>query len=406
MKIGPIEISFKREKQKTVSTSWLCSADAYTILCSQGYTPLNKHPDVRKAVDRIANLISSMTIHLVENTPNGDKRVKDGLARMVDVTPSLYMTKKNWLYTIVRSMLLDGDGNAVVMPTFDRDGLLTDMAILEPFRYSFRAVNGGYVIVVDGKACDPNDFLHFVWNPDPETPFWGSGARMLVSDAVKNINQAAATTRDFLNNPRPALVVSMDTTVEEIQDMPGRELLWQRFVKTTDTGGALIIPGDIAKIEQLKPQSLADLAIADSVKIDRQSIADLFGVPQYFVSVGPYNRGEFNNFVMTQLSHYAKLIDQELTKKLLLSPGRYFRFNPLALLDYSVTEKANIATRLRPAGIITGNEARDLLGLDPSDAPGMDEHLILENYIPVGASGDQDKLKGGVDAGTAGNTAV
>lgn len=382
------------KKRERGVVSWLCSPEAYDTLTCEGYTSLAQNPEILSAVDRIAKLIGSMTLYLMENQEDGDVRVQNELSRKIDIEPCKNMTRSTFIQWIVRTLYLDGEGNAVVLPVFRR-GYLEDLRPEPAGIVSFVYTSyWDYQVLISGTAYNPDEILHFVLNPDSSYPWKGTGYKVALADVAGNLKQAATTEKGFMESKwKPSIIVKVDSMTDEYSSPEGRRRLLEEYIETGRAGEPWMIPAEQFEVETVKPLSLADLALSDMVQLDKRTVAAILGVPPFVLGVGDFNREAWNNFISSTIMPVAQSIQQELTKKLLYAPGWYFRFNVRSLYNYSLDETINAGSAMVDRMAMTRNEWRDWIGLSPREE--MSELLALENYIPVDRLGDQKKLNGG-----------
>lgn len=365
--------------------------DSCESICVPGFTPLDQVPEIMTACRRIAELIGSLTIHLMSNTDRGDIRIKNELSRLIDVNPMPNMTRSTWITAIVMNLLLYGSGNSIVVPKTYK-GFLQYLEPISASRVSFEAIGyKDYKVLIDGKAKSPESVLHFVYNPDKWYLWKGRGVTVSLRDLAKSLKQADKTKQAFLSSEwKPSIIVKVDALTEEFSTPAGREKLLESYAKPARTGEPWLIPAEQFQVEQVRPLTLGDLAVNDSVNIDKRTVAAILGVPPFLLGVGEYNKDAWNSFVQNTIRPIAVAMQQELTKKLILSPNWYLKFNVRSLMDYDLNTITRVYGELRKQGVVDGNEVRDAVGLSPRD--GLDELVMLENYIPVSKLGDQLKL--------------
>lgn len=391
MNLKEIARGVKRAFKKRAASGVVGFVVSDDLSCA-GYTRLCDCPEIQTACLRIAELIGSMTIHLMANTDDGDVRIVNELSRKIDIAPFDTMTRMQWMASIVMTMLLYGEGNAIVVP-HTKDGILEGLEPISAERVDIRADAGSYrkySVYIDGVKRDPNTVLHFRYNPNQRYLWKGQGVQVTLKDIADNLKQGQKTVNAFMRSEwKPSIIVKVDALTEEFASPEGREKLAEKYIHPSEPGAPWMIPAEAFDVEQVRPLSLADLAIKDTIEIDKRMVAAVIGVPAFLLGVGNFNRDEWNNFIQSKIRPIALGIQQELTRGLIVSPRWYLQFNTWSLMDYDLKSVSDILLSGADRGYVNGDEWRDRVHLTPA---GLKEYKVLENYIPADMSGKQKKL--------------
>lgn len=379
----------RQQRSSNVGVTYI-SLNSPGVLAGMGYHRMCDAPEVASAIWIIADLISSMPIHLLEKQSVGDKRIRDALSRKIDVDPWSLSTRRDWVHWIVQTMLTEGE--SVVIP--QTAGTLIADLIPAPDAHLYRPPNSQtYYAQYKGNDFEADNILHFKLRPDLLQPWRGSGPQVQLDQVVNSIIQTAETKTAYMSSEyKPPIVIAVDSD-SPMSDEDERSKFIDAYLKRRDKTEPLIIPANLMKIDQVKPLSLTDLAIKDGVELDKKTVASILDIPGFLLGVGSFNKDEYNTWISRRLMSICRAIEQELTKKLLFSEERYFRFNARSLYSYSLQELSTIALTMRNAGLMSGNEGRNWLDLPPIE--GLDELVMLENYVPADRLGDQKKLTQG-----------
>lgn len=368
---------------------WLNDGD----ICCPGYVSLGDNPEIQTGCLRIAELIGSMTLYLMSNTDQGDVRIQNELSRLLDIQPNGNMTRSQWMTAIVMNMLLYGRGNSIVVP-HTYEGYLRSLEPIAASRVSFMPVGNSYRdyrVLIDGVARDPANLMHFAYNPDSVYLWKGKGVTTTLRDVANNLKQAQKTENAFMASEwKPSIIVKVDALTDEFSSPEGRQKLLDSYVRPAQTGAPWLIPAEQFQVEQVRPLTLADLAIKDTVELDKRTVAAVVGVPAFLLGVGAFNRDEWNSFIQTKVRAIVQIIQQEITRCVILSPKWYVALNYWSLLDYDPKAMSDVLLAGADRGFVNGDEWRDRIHLPPA---GLKEYKVLENYIPYDMSGDQGKLK-------------
>lgn len=344
-----------------------------------GYYPV----EFERAIETIGSLLGSLTLQVWQTKAGGAKeRLRNAKSYWLDIEPMPGMTRLEWTKKVVRTMYEKG----VCFVSVESFGGNEQLKILEDF---FVQSDGTVKSYKTNEVYKLEELLRFSVGTRP--------AAEALKQTNENLRMAAALKARFLKNSfMPSLVVKVDVDMSALTQENDQRLknLQKVISRAVETGQPMIFEQGFVEIQELKGRTYEELGLNLALKDEQMKVAAFFGVPAFLVGAGNFNREEYNLFIKTTFMTIVRMFEQQLSR-VFASDEIYVKYNTERLLSIDLREQMIFVSDCLGQGIITPNEARQKLGLTPSDSKGMDEFRILENYVPVAKLGDQAKLKQG-----------
>ena len=375
----------------------------YQDLAKEGY---QKNAIVYRCVNEIAKGASAVPFHI--------KAGDDVLEQhpLIDLLnrPNPLQSNSEFFNSLFGYLLLSG--NAYVLKVGGLAGQPKELHLLRPDRIEIKAGSGympeRYDYVINGKILTSyevdqdtgmGDLKQIkLWNPLDDY----HGLSPLAAAAVEVDQHNLASTHNISllsNGARPSGAIIFKPKDDagftaNLSDSQRQQLLTdlnQRFSGTSNAGRPMLLEGDFDWKEMgLSPKDMDFLNLKHMSSTD---IALCFGVPSQLVGVP--DAQTYANVAEARLALYEETIIPYLRKiESDINEWLVPQFNENIKFQYIVDEIPALSERRRriyenittavSQGIMTRNEAREMIGLSPVD--GADELLVAANLFPLGSN--------------------
>lgn len=384
----------KRFKTKTLrqelearNCSCDTSSNISTSLLFGGYTKKNAIglSAFFSATNLISNSIALMPVS--ENQLNDNKRTVVENSNITPLFYNMFLTKFNVFKKIVEDVILKG--NAYLYINRDEAGHPKSLTYLRPsqvaIQYNELTQDLYYLVTSSNKVTKKKildkDMCHFVMHSND-----GVNGLSIISYATRTIDSANATEQSakqfFDSGCSINGIVRLKNPI--VSDKQRNEIRqnWSQIHGGDNCSGVCVLSGvedftpitsDPNKSQMLETRRFNITEVARWFNINPILLGDL--------SHTSYNDIEAANieFVQHTLLPWIEMLQNELTRKLIVNKKRYIDLDENVLLKSNKTNMANYCKTLVTGGIMTANEARAQLGLNPMD--GADRLIVAYSKI-------------------------
>jgi len=378
-----------QEMNPVEKTSMQDLASDISTIIGLGVTPKKKIAEYLEAavgwvyacVDSISNEVAGIQIKLMKKTAKGEvEEVKESPILDLLARANNNTTKFDLFY--LTQQYLDLAGEAPWFLEF-KGGKPHNIFLLRPDRLTVKPpkkdgeIIGGYTYKIYKEGVkeitlEPYEVI-FLKYPDPVKPFRGKGTLEAAVTTYDMDESAEKFNLQFFNNSAtPDSVLSTDKKLSKEVVRKLKRELEQKHTGYTNAHKTLVLEGGL----EWKPMALSqkEMDFIETMKFTRDKIMAIFRVPKTVLGITEdVNRAnaEASDYVFAKRTIKPKMMKIiEMLNEFLLP---LFDDSGTVYLDFEdpVPEndelKLKISTEGVTKGVLTINEARELLGYDPVD---------------------------------------
>ena len=379
---------FKRKKKQGTEQPFKFISELNIPQVSFG-TNISKSDVVKIAIDRIASQCAKLKPRHIKN--ENDKTVTDKTGKLSFILkhkPNEVMTPYQFIYKVITKLFIDD--NSFVYPMFD-DGELKGLYPLNPIMVE-PIVDGGNNYYLRFQFENKETFIipyeniiHLKRFYHDNDIFGGSGHKGDQEALLKAININENVLQGVENALRSSMqikgLLKMNAMLNETDKNKQLASFNEMLRESIKNKGSSIIPIDL-KSEYIPLSVDPKLIDKETLEFLNDKILNYFGVSSPIFSSN-YSEDEFNSFYEQTIEPLAIQLSEAFSLGLLtdneIKRGEQVVFYSERLQYASWNTKVTAIEKLMGLGIMSLNESRALLGLEPVE--NGDKRLQSLNYV-------------------------
>lgn len=335
----------------------------------------------RSAVDSIARHIAKLSgKHVINNSKQPD--INSKINRLLQDRPNPYMSGYDFLYKLATQYFLYN--NAFILVQKDSRGNLSGLYPLSPtnVEYVVDANNEVFLkfLFSNGdKVILPMNEVAVLRRHFNSNELLGDDNSAIMSALQLANTQNEGMTEAIKNSASIRGIVKYNQALSPSKLKEAKDEFMNNYFTMANNGG--VIPVDHSM--EYQPLKVSDVQIDTSqIEVVKQKIYDYLGISEKIVN-GTYDEDGWQAFFESIIEPFSIQIALELTDKIFSEREKAFNnrivFESSKLQYASNKSKTNVIKELLPLGVLTVNQALDLLNL-PNVEDG-DKRIQSLNYV-------------------------